>query len=355
MSRWLRRGRRRVLAILPPLLAAACISGGISRDELSTQPIALVYWEPEDARRRAELMDPTRDSAPTREGIARMQGLGRLLGASNSRQWQALERYPGHLSLLDPQTREITRVAAAPAGSRPMAWSSDHRKLLFVSSHRDGTPQLYEHDLDSGELRAVTYGDVAHVYGDYAADGRIGFAALPRNERGLRVDLHVTERAGGSARMVLSGELAESMRLSPDGKVMVYVRFREPDSAGRNRGPLEELVLLSLEPAEGEVAEPRRVGPGRYPTFSPDGQWIVYSAPSKGRWWLRRVRVDGSARSPVGHGGIRDEKWPAVSPDGRYVAYVGESGGLDRLFVRRFDGSGDRILLDRGAVALPVW
>jgi Tol biopolymer transport system component len=204
-------------------------------------------------------------------------------------------------------------------------------------------------------MRPVTYGAVAHVYGDYAADGRIGFAALSPAGKDLRVDLYVTGPGGGSARVVASGELAESLRLSPDGKLAVYVRLGDESSAGRAGGAGEELVLLPLEPAEGQAAEPRPIGRGRHPTFSPDGQWVVYSAPSQGSWRLRRVRVDGSARFPVGRKGIRDEKWPAISPDGRFVAYVGESGGVDRLFIRRFDGSGDRILLDEGAVAQPIW
>jgi hypothetical protein len=30
-------------------------------------------------------------------------------------------------------------------------------------------------------------------------------------------------------------------------------------------------------------------------------------------------------------------------------------GEFDRVFVRRFDGSGDRMLLEEGAAAWPVW
>jgi Tol biopolymer transport system component len=66
------------------------------------------------------------------------------------------------------------------------------------------------------------------------------------------------------------------------------------------------------------------------------------------------MRPDGSARSPIA-AGIRDEKMPSVSPDGRFIVYVGKSTGLERLFVRRMDGTGDRILLDVGAVFSPVW
>ena len=147
--------------------------------------------------------------------------------------------------------------------------------------------------------------------------------------------------------MLFQNRGAEVVRLSPDGEMLVYVR-RSPSKAGRLRRPS---ALVALDVATGEE---RELGPGREPSFSPNGDWIVYSAPSRDGWRLRRMRADGSARSPIA-AGIRDEKMPSVSPDGRFVVYVRESTGLDRLFVRRMDGTGDRILLDEGAVFAPVW
>ncbi|HIL81869.1 MAG TPA: hypothetical protein EYG54_11510, partial [Myxococcales bacterium] len=48
-------------------------------------------------------------------------------------------------------------------------------------------------------------------------------------------------------------------------------------------------------------------------------------------------------------------RWPAVSPDGQHIAYVSNEDGIDRLYLRRMDGSGDRILLADGAAAFPIW
>jgi Tol biopolymer transport system component len=50
-----------------------------------------------------------------------------------------------------------------------------------------------------------------------------------------------------------------------------------------------------------------------------------------------------------------DELHPTVSPDGRYVAYVADDAGRRTLRIRRFDGGGDRKLLDSGDGLLPVW
>ena len=67
------------------------------------------------------------------------------------------------------------------------------------------------------------------------------------------------------------------------------------------------------------------------------------------------MRADLRGRSPVGSG-VRDEFRPAVSPDGRFVAYVASEELPKRhLYLRRFDGTGDRILFSDGDAEHPVW
>jgi Tol biopolymer transport system component len=170
------------------------------------------------------------------------------------------------------------------------------------------------------------------------------------SEEGRRFErVFVTDADGRSPRKIFEDRNAEMVRLSPDGKTLLYVR-RPAGSSGPGGAPATP-TLVSIDLVTGEE---RPLGRGREPAFSPTGDWIVYSAPSRDGWRLRRMRPDGSARSPV-TSGIRDEKMPTVSPDGRFVAYVRETTGIERLFVRRMNGSGDRNLLDQGAVFSPVW
>jgi hypothetical protein len=110
-------------------------------------------------------------------------------------------------------------------------------------------------------------------------------------------------------------------------------------------------MLLALGEPE---AQPRRLGPGREPRFCGDGEWIVYSAPVKRGRKLWRVRPDGTGRAPIGRG-VLDEGTPACSPDGTLVTYGVTEEHFDRLYVRRFDGSGDRILYADGGASYPVW
>ncbi len=329
-----------------------CAVIGLSLDELPTDPIAVTWWEPEPARRRAELQERQRQQAPPaagqqRVGVARVEAIGQLLGARGDASGK--ERFIGRLCLVDPRTGRVTPVSAAPRGALPLAWSDDHQRLLFLSGHR-GVIHVYEYDRAEDEVRAITGGPNPHPFADYGPGGQITYLEVVNRDGGQFERIWLTDEAGASPRVVFEDRQAEGMRLAPDGSSLLYVR-RLPTPPGRQRRT--ELVRLDLA-----TGTEQPMGRGREPVFSPIGDWIVYSAPSRAGWRLRRMRPDGSARSPVA-GGIRDEKMPAVSPDGRFVAYVGKVGDaptdLEVLFVRRQDGSGDRVLVDAGAVYAPVW
>ena len=147
--------------------------------------------------------------------------------------------------------------------------------------------------------------------------------------------------------MITDGALAESLRWSPSGDPIVFVVVQ------RLRGGLPPRPYMIRQSPSAD-AQATMLTTGRDPTFTPDGEWIVYSAPVGSDWKLRRIRSDGSGRAPLGKS-MRDEVSPTVSPDGRFVVYVAREGGQDLLFMRRMDGSGDRVLPADGSFESPVW
>jgi Tol biopolymer transport system component len=337
-----------VLAVLGAVLCAGCGTVGLELEELPGDPIAVTYWEGEEARRRAELLDEEKarleEAQKQKHGVARAEAIGRLLGAGED--VEGLSRYPGRLVFVDPRTSAVTRVPDVPPGALPLAWSDDHDRLLFLSGHR-GSIQVYEYSRREQEVRTVTSGATPHLFADYGLGAQHALLAVVTEPQRRFERVYVTDIAGGSPRMLFENQNAETIRLAPDGQTLLYVR-RSPRRLGSPDRP-SQLIALDLK-----TGQERDLGPGREPSFSPTGDWIVYSAPTRDGWRLRRMRPDGSAKSPIASG-IRDETMPSVSPDGRFVVYVGETGGLQRLFVRRMDGSGDRILLDAGAVFAPAW
>ncbi|MGH0035265.1 MAG: TolB family protein [Myxococcota bacterium] len=350
---WIRRfAGVAVLAVwMGPWLGCAAVV--LPLDEIDPAPIALLYWDDETSRRRKELLEQAQlpPGARAGSGVATPESLGQFFGVKREGALQLLARlaqFPGRLSLLDPRTGRLERVQAAWPDSKPLAWSADHKELLFTSDHKTGKYQLYVYDVESRNVRRLTRSTESHLAGDVSDDGRYVFTGVRARGKELSAHLYLTGPHGVDPEVVFDGAFGE-VCFVPGGDDVLLVRA-DVRSGRRNAPPL--LVVRSLDDRE---APERVVARGRHPAVSANGEWVVYSgALSGGGWRLVRIRPDGAGRAPVGKG-ARDETMPAVSPDGRHVAYVTEEGEFDRLFVRRIDGSGDRVLLDDGSVAWPVW
>lgn len=336
-------------------VAAGCAAPGVKRDDLDERPIAMLHWTHEEARKRNELLEEV-GAVPevAKRGVATPETLGVLLGAAKvdardvSRR---LNRWPGHVVLLDPRTGEITRVEAAPPGARPLAWSEDHRRLLFSTNRISGKTQIYEYDLDSGEVRSLTYGDEAHPLGDIGPDGQLLYTGIRRAGRGLRSRVYLAQAHEPRGQIVMEGELHEAALLSPRGDVALLVRADLEKAARPGTEAASLLVIRQLDGSGKETV----IGRGKEPRFTPDGDFVVYSAPIRGGGWrLAKVRAEGLGRRPLGEG-PRDERMPAISPDGLHVVFVAPESDFDRLYMRRMDGTGTRVLFDDGSVAWPVW
>ena len=340
-----------------PRVAAACVAAlagcagaPLRSEEIPDAPIAILWRDPPAARKYAEWLDAQQggDPAPRgRPGVPNVDDtaayLEQIAGVGGS---PAGERQgAGRLALLDPRSGEVAPVEAALRDALPVAWSEPGRRLLFAQF--DGQArQLYEIDLERGEVQRLTRGPNAHSRGCLLPDGSLvaSSAGAVASAQGAPevVSRIVRQRPGGAAPEALSdGPADHSPACAPDGSAVVWV----------SRGPKGREAIHARAPID---AEPRRIGPGRDPSFSRDGQWVIYASPVRRSWRILRVRPDGTGRAPVGESGL-EERQPAFSPDGRLALVVVDSGVARRLHLRRVDGSGDRILFDDGDVEFPVW
>jgi Tol biopolymer transport system component len=310
----------------------------------------LLYRTPEQARLHAEDRDAMRQAEARRgrgvsasAGIAHTHDLGAYLGGVFGASPAAGQSHSGRLALLDPRTGDVAVVGAALRGSIPLAWSRNRQRLLFAQP--DGADvQLWELQRAPDTVRPVTRGPLAHTQGCYGPDGRIAVVEVDARVEPWRSWVAVSAEGGRAPFTPISpGPSDHSPTCARDGGAVAYVREVE-------RGP-GQIWIAQLFSA----SEPRMLVSGRHPRFSPGGEWIVFSAPVQRSWRLWRMRPDGSARAPIGHG-VREESNPAISPDGRFVVYVAaEAESRRHLYLRRFDGSGDRILFADGDGDYPVW
>ncbi|MBW2726175.1 MAG: PD40 domain-containing protein [Deltaproteobacteria bacterium] len=326
-----------------------CVGSVINLSSLPEDAIAVRLWENEEARRRKEMMTELESQSGTRSRLGVMD-LKKFTNRSRSYDnADPSNRYPGRLALINPRTFEVTFPEEAPPGARPLSWSADRQRLIFSSNRRNGRFQIYELDFATGEVKLLSAGRGNVVAAAHGADSSFAFGAIQLGSDG-ELQMEILESRPGTRDRVLAEDVAiRHIAYSPDGRRVVY----SPQSlvavatGGRQ---LPRLVVQDVEPGGTR----KELGPGAHPVFSPDGEWIVYSARRGSALRTYRVRVDGTGRTPLGET-VRNEDTPAISPDGKFVVYVSDHNGLSRLFVKRFDGTGDRLLYDGAAVEWPIW
>ena len=333
------------------LVAPGCQAPGVTREEIPEDPIAFIFHSEGEARRRAEAYARRRTAdAPSGLEISTVVHLNSfrdyLEEAFGSRDDG---EFAGRLSLLNPRTRRVTVLESARKGAIPLAWSPDRDRLLFAQWDL-GKLQLFEFERDSRVVSQVTGGSDHHPQGCYGPDGRliavVAKQAESTAERSGRKELVSQIAVIGPSDAVESislGPMDGEPACSPDGTAVVYVRLF-PDA----RGEIWVHSFAGNEPA-------RAIAQGREPSFSPNGEWIVYSRAVGNTLALWRIRRDGTGRARLGRGSGADESGPAVSPNGSLVVYESVFKNRYRLFVRRFDGTGDSVLFSDGDGTHAVW
>ncbi len=94
---------------------------------------------------------------------------------------------------------------------------------------------------------------------------------------------------------------------------------------------------------------------GSHPSWSPDNNWLVFSANRTGSSNIYVVQVDGQGLARATSGSQNDTE-PAWSPDGGRIAFTSDRDGRPQLYVMDADGSNPRRLTDSpGADHEPAW
>ena len=147
------------------------------------------------------------------------------------------------------------------------------------------------------------------------------------------------------------GQPIASLRLTPDGKTVLYALGSELNDAQESANPASSTKGASQQVFALEVdakgASPRLLGEMGCPEedcediqISPDGKWALWSA--KKKLWLASVDGKQPAKQlAVVRGSAVQPKW---SPDGKHVAFVSEREGHSLIAIYDFDGASIRYL-----------
>lgn len=214
-----------------------------------------------------------------------------------------LDRRRTHLYVLDIATKSVTQVTSGDFDDEQPAWSPDGKQLAFTSNRSTPDP-------------------------DRTYDSNIWVVAADNTDKGA----HLTQVTTNP------GEDAEPS-WSPDGKWITYVTKLDPKlfQYGTQH--------VAISPASGgppNVLTRTFDRMSRWPRFSPDGQYVYFTADDDGAVNLCRIAVTGGeiARPISGHLVV----WSySVAKSGEVAAQVASPDRPSEIFTVIASGAVNRI------------
>jgi serine/threonine protein kinase/sugar lactone lactonase YvrE len=199
----------------------------------------------------------------------------------------------------DGQPEQIT---FGPTSQEGIAMASDGKSFITAVGSRDATVWLHDQD---GERPISSEGNVSAA--NFSADGKNLYYLLSSGQSASS-ELWMKDLASGKTERILSAVSSRSYSVSRDGKQVVYA---SNDPNGNSS--------VWITPTNRR-SSPVRISPAGAtddsPRFLADGD-VVFRSVEGGSNFLNRMKADGSERRRITPQRVID--FDSVSPDGRWV------------------------------------
>lgn len=179
------------------------------------------------------------------------------------------------------------------------SWSPDGKRLA-VSLSYEGNPEIYILQIDSGRLRRITDNGAIDTEAVWTDDNTLVFTS---DRSGGPQLYEVSARGGRANRITFEGGYNASATVSPDGSTIAFVHGA---GAGFQIGAIDVKSGLFQTLTQGTLDES--------PSFSPNGQMIIYATEKNGRGTLGAVSLDGSVVQSLSLDDGSSVREPAWSP-----------------------------------------
>ena len=192
-------------------------------------------------------------------------------------------------------------------------WQGNSR--LFYSSWINSRPQVVRHDLGTGARTQLTRFAGSNLMPAPSPDGSKVAMILSKDGS---PDLYVLDtNSGNLLQLTDTREEESSPTWHPSGR---WICFATKKGAAR--------MLARVSPTGGTVERISTAGVGNptEPDWSPDGKWIAFTTQHRGGFDICVVPADGGPVTPLVAG--EDPSW---APNSRTLVYARRSGGRHTL------------------------
>jgi Tol biopolymer transport system component/tRNA A-37 threonylcarbamoyl transferase component Bud32 len=251
------------------------------------------------------------------------------------------------LGIVDPRgqgAQEIARVENARLDFP--RWSPDGDTIAAVRSGTENAPNtIFLVDGDGGNPRSVTPPAPAGLLSAVAWTGNgsaLVYAQANSFAAAAGTSSRIIRQDVGSGRpevLMWIPARAEVIDISGPGSLVV--------GTSSNRQNLTEITLSGPVSEAGRRWLTRGNSLDRQPTYSPDGQWILFTSNRTGNLDLWKLSTTTGAVRRITEDSADD--WdPAFTPDGRQIVWSSSRSGHFEIWICAADGTGARQLSDDG-------
>ena len=269
--------------------------------------------------------------------------------------------------VMDADGGNQRRLTNNPAGDWNPSWSPDGKRIVF-ESRRDGhvmngipTAEIYVMDADGGNQRRLTNNPSSDSSPSWSPDGkRIAFDS--NRDGPFNREIYVIDADGGNLQRLTNNPDDDGWAddrypsWSPDGERIVFGARRDGHFENKFAVTYEIYVMDADGRNQRRLTENRNND--RYPVWSPDGKRIAFMADRKGNFEQFDIYVmdadGGNEQNLTQH---RAWDWsPSWSPDGNRIVFDSRRDGNGEIYVMDADGDNlQNLTNNRHSDANPAW
>ena len=178
------------------------------------------------------------------------------------------------------------------------SFSPDGKSMLFTASMH-GNPEVYQMDLASRNVKRMTNDSAIDTEARYAPDGK---SFIFTSDRGGNAQIYRYDLTDGTTkRLTFRGAFNARGSLSADGKKLALVH--------RPSGSSYRVAVQDLNTNIVNILTPTSLDES--PSFSPNGQMVVYATRENNRGLLSIISLDGRFKMnlPSEVGEVREPAW----------------------------------------------